>query len=101
MVLYCGCCAALQENLKDESGFDGAVTLISVERDWGTDVALVRIPYLNIYGKPVEGRARVVVNRRTLEKGKPLPAFCHVHYEMGVDGAKKWAKRGWAVFTAV
>jgi DNA-directed RNA polymerase subunit H (RpoH/RPB5) len=101
MLLYCGCCPALQECLTDETGFEGAVTVLSIDRDGSCDVALVRVPYLDIYRKPKEGRARVVVDRDHLHGGALLPAFCHVHYEMGVDGSKKWAERGWAAFTAV
>lgn len=101
LVLCCGCSTVLQEYLTDEAGFDGAVSVASINRDGSCDVALVRVPYLDIYGKPAEGFARVVVDRKRLLTGAPLPAFCHVHYEMGVDGARKWAERGWAVFTAV
>ena len=101
LMLCCGCSTLLQEYLTDEAGFDGAVTVESVKKDGGYDVALVRVPYLDIYGKPAEGFARVVVDRKRLLAGASLPAFCHVHYEMGVDGAKKWAARGWAAFTAV
>jgi len=91
----------LENVLEDETGFSGAVTTVSIERDGMCDVALARVPYLNIYGEAKEGRARLVVLRDRIKSPEPLPAFCHVHYEMGVDAARKWAKQGWAVFTAV
>lgn len=100
-ILLCGCCTALQGALTDETGFDGAVTVLSCEEDGNCDVALVRVPYLDIYGKPKEGRARVVVERNRILACASLPAFCHVHYELGVNGARKWATQGWAVFSAV
>lgn len=87
--------------MADESGFDGAVTVIEAHRDGALGVVTVRVPFLDIYGIPREGRARLVIHRSQATQTAPVPAFCHVHYEMGVDGARKWAERGWAVFTAV
>ncbi|MCK5861027.1 MAG: hypothetical protein KAH38_00990 [Candidatus Hydrogenedentes bacterium] len=101
VLLHCGCCVALQESLRDEIGFEGAVTVLSIEKDGACNVALVRIPYLDIYGKAQEGRARLIIECDRIRTEKTLPVFCHVHYEMSVDSARKWAKRGWAVFTAV
>lgn len=96
-----GCCAFVKDIVADESGFDGAVTVLEARRDGVYGVITVRLPFLDIYGNLREGRARLVIHRNQAEQTEPVPAFCHVHYEMGVDGAKKWAKRGWAVFTAV
>ena len=96
-----GCDAFIQDFVPDESGFDGAVTAIKAERDGSCGVVMVRVPYLDIYGNPREGRARLVLHRSRVRGKAPVPAFCHVHYEMSVDNAKKWAERGWAVFTAV
>lgn len=95
-----GCDAFIQGFVQEETGFDGAVTVITADRDGCCGVVTVRVPYLDIYGSPREGRARLVVHRSRTGGNEPLPAFCHVHYEMSVDTAKKWAERGWAVFTA-
>ena len=96
-----GCDGFIKGFVQDETGFDGAVTVLEASRDGAYGVVTVRMPFLDIYGKAREGRARLVLHRNRVNQAEPLPAFCHVHYEMGVDGAKKWAKRGWAVFTAV
>jgi len=84
----------------NEAGFEGAVTVVSeeVEDDYG--IVTVEVPYLDVYGEPKKGLARLVVHRKDVENGKPIPAFCHVHYEKDVGGAKKWAERGWMVTTA-
>ncbi len=83
-----------------ETGFDGAVTVVSGKVDGDFGVVLVKVPYRDLYGKTRTGLARLVVHRRDVEAGRPIPPFCHVHYEMGVGGAKNWAKRGWVVTTA-
>ncbi len=95
-----GCDGFIQGYVKDESGFDGAVTVLSAGRDGACGVVTVRVPYRDLYGNAREGRARMVVHRSRVFQEEPLPAFCHVHYEMNVGAAKKWAERGWAVFTA-
>lgn len=93
--------AAQAASVASESGFEGAVTVDSSKQDGDFAVVTVRIPYLDIYGAPKEGLARLVVEEAKLNSEKPVPAFCHVHYEKDVEGAKHWARRGWAVFTAV
>ncbi len=102
LALALGACAADEMHVAtDETGFEGAVTLISQQRDGAHAVVVARIPYLDIYGNPREGRARLVLRRDMPREGARLPAFCHVHYEMSVDGARHWADQGWAVFSAV
>ncbi len=83
----------------DEQGFPGAVRVaeLSVEGDMGC--VTVDIPYLDVHGEPKMGQGRLMVRRQEVESGQPLPAFCHVHYELGLAGAKKWCEEGWAVFT--
>ncbi len=83
-----------------ESGFEGAVTVDSTKVDDGFLVVTAKVPFLDIYGAPKEGMARLVVQESRLKSDKPIPAFCHVHYEKDLGGAKHWARRGWAVFTA-
>lgn len=84
-----------------ETGFDGAVSIVESTQEGNYGIVTVRVPYLGIEGDTKTGLARVVVHRRQVHAGRLIPAFCHVHYEKDVGGAKKWAERGWAVFTAV
>ena len=84
----------------NESGFDGAVTVISLTVEDHCGIAVVRVPYLGILGDARTGLARVVVPLRRRHAGKKLPAFCHVHYEKDLGSQKRWAAKGWACFTA-
>ncbi|HPU96855.1 MAG TPA: prolyl oligopeptidase family serine peptidase [Candidatus Hydrogenedentes bacterium] len=84
----------------DESGFQGAVTIVSVTEEDNCGIAVARVPYLGILGDQKTGLARVVVPLDRRHNGKKLPAFCHVHYEKDLGGQKRWAKKGWAYFTA-
>ena len=101
LCVLAGCDTFIRDFVPDESGFDGAITVIEARRDGLCGVVTVRVPFLDIYGAPRVGKARMVIHRSQTKQAATVPAFCHVHYEMGVDGAKKWAERGWAVFTAV
>lgn len=100
MMAGAGCTNFAAGLVPDETGFDGAVTVISAETRGHFGVITVRVPYLDVRGNPAAGRARLVIHRAQTLRCAPIPAFCHVHYEMGVDGAKHWASEGWAVFTA-
>lgn len=93
-------CAHTAQQVASETGFEGAVTVLSEETDDDFQVVLAEVPYLDIYGHPATGRARFTVLTALLESTAPIPAFCHVHYEKDVNASKKWARRGWAVFTA-
>lgn len=94
-------CAAAQARLESEQGFEGAVRIDSQETGNGYVIVKAVVPYLDVFGKPKEGLARLVVKEMFLKHGSFVPAFCHVHYEKGVDDAKRWAGNGWAVFSAV
>ena len=96
-----GCSAFVKGAVPGESGFDGAVTVVSEEADGAFGVVTVRVPYLGIQGDAKTGLARVVFHRDAVVPGAKTPAFCHVHYEKDVGGAKHWAGKGWVVFTAV
>ena len=96
-----GCGAFMEDLVPDESGFDGAVTVIDARREGAYGVFTVRMPFLDIYGNLRTGQARLVIHKDQARRGANVPAFCHVHYEMSADGAKKWAARGWAVFSPV
>ncbi len=98
--LIVGCSTFPSGLVKSESGFEGAVTVVSTAASGHFGIVTVKVPYPGIRGEKKEGLARLVVSRNALESGRPLPAFCHVHYEKDVHGAKQWAERGWAVFTA-
>lgn len=90
----------LDEKIRDEKGFDGAVTVVEYgvdEKDADYGFATVEIPYRDIEGAPKKGQGRLYIRRQDLESGNPVPPFCHVHYEKNMDGAKSWCERGWAV----
>lgn len=100
-VLALPACAGFVEGVvPTESGFAGAVTVVSEEADGPCGVVTVRVPYLGVLGDEKTGLARVVFPRKAALPGTRLPAFCHVHYEKDTGGAKQWAGKGWAVFTA-
>lgn len=100
-VLALPACAGFVEGVvPTESGFAGAVTVVSEEADGPCGVVTVRVPYLGVLGDEKTGLARVVFPRKAAMPGTRLPAFCHVHYEKDTGGAKQWAGKGWAVFTA-
>ncbi len=101
LALFSGCPSFIKGKVPNETGFEGAVTVVGEETDGGYGVVTVKVPYIGIRGDAKEGLARMVVSRKSMTSGKPVPALCHVHYEKKVSGAKHWAKRGWAVFTAV
>ena len=89
----------IAKTVVSETGFEGAVTVLEAVEDGGFDYVTVEVPYRDMRGNAKTGQARLVVRRRELEAGDPLPLFCHVHYEKDVGGAKKWCRRGWAVVT--
>ncbi|HOD52187.1 MAG TPA: prolyl oligopeptidase family serine peptidase [Candidatus Hydrogenedentes bacterium] len=104
-ILLSAQCAAANEGfltsrIRAESGFDGAVTVVTEGEQKNFSYVIVEIPYRDIHGKPKKGQARLVVDRGAMADGKRLPAFCHVHYEKSVNDATVWCKRDWAVLTA-
>lgn len=93
---------ALDKAVPSEHGFEGAVTVIECaanDEDPDLEYVTVEIPYRDIDGAPKHGQGRLILRRRQLDAGAPLPVFCHVHYEKSVGGAKEWCDRGWAVVT--
>lgn len=101
MIFFSGCPAFIKGVVPNETGFDGAVSVVEEDTESGCGVVTVKVPYVDIRGEKKEGLARLVVSKKSIVSGNPIPAFCHVHYEKKIGGAKHWAKRGWAVFTAV
>lgn len=101
LLMLAGCPPFIRGYVPNESGFDGAAAVVSETQQGDFGIVTVKLSYLDITGQPKEGLARMVVERSALESGKRIPAFCHVHYEKDINGAKKWARQGWAVFTAV
>ena len=100
LFVLAGCCAFAKGVVPTETGFDGAVTVVSEKTDGGYGVVTVRVPYLGVRGDAKTGLARVVFSRGAAAPGAKTPAFCHVHYEKDVGGAKRWAGQGWVVFSA-
>ena len=99
-ILLSAQCAApnegvLTSRIRAESGFDGAVTVITESEQKNFSYVIVEIPYRDIHGKPKKGQARLVVDRGAMADGKRRPAFCHVHYEKSVNDATVWCKRDW------
>jgi acetyl esterase/lipase len=86
--------------IQDESGFDGAVTVEAVQVEGNLGYVTVNVPYLDVRGERKMGQGRVIVSEYLVQSDRKLGAFCHVHYEKGVGGAKRWCETGWAVFTA-
>lgn len=94
-------CYAGEILIKSETEIEHGVTILSSELDGDYQIINARVPYLGIEGDEKTGLARLVIPLSHLESKKKLPAFCHVHYEKDIGGAKKWAKKGWIVSTAV
>ena len=84
----------------NEEGFEGAVRVVEEAGDKNFGYVTVEIPYLDVHGNKKMGQGRLFLRKHEIASGKPIPIFCHVHYEKGVDGAKSWCKKGWAVATA-
>jgi hypothetical protein len=100
LCVLAGCPDFARGVVPSESGFDGAVTVVSEKEDGACGVVTVRVPYLGVRGDAKTGLARVVFPRAAVLPGVRTPAFCHVHYEKDVGGAKHWAEKGWVVFSA-
>jgi len=89
----------LSEPVPNEAGFAGAVRVVDFTFDDGVVYATVNIEYRDVYGKPQMGQGRIFVQLEDLQSGHPVPVFCRVHYEMDLEAAQKWCRRGWAVVT--
>lgn len=89
----------IQGRVPSENGFEGAVKVVEEAGDQDYGYVTVNIPYRDVRGQAKMGQGRLFLRRADLESGRPVPAFCHVHYEMDANGAKKWCDRGWAVAT--
>lgn len=76
-----------------------AATVTEFQEDQDLVYWTVELPYLDIYGNPATTHARLIARPADLDSQKKLPVFCHVHYEKNIGGARKWARRGWAVAT--
>ena len=83
--------------VESERGFLGAVTVISEEVDEGLGVVTVEVPFRDVRGQAKAGRACLYVRSLEAASGHRLPAFCAAHYELPVDGARKWCERGFVV----
>jgi len=92
--------ASADSLVQNETGFDGAVTVVKQWTEEDYHLVTVEIPYLDVYGKLKQGQGRLAVRRQELESGAPIPVFCHVHYEKNIKGLKWWGQHGWAVATA-
>lgn len=96
-----GCGPSAHTLLSDEAGIEGGITVIEAKNEGRYAIVRVTLPFLNIYGEPRIGQARMVVKRTNVRTNEKIPGFCHVHYELSINDAQKWADEGWAVFSAV
>ncbi len=101
LILIFSTSCAQEPLVKDESDLEHGVKIVSIKNEWNIQIVLARVPYLGIEGDEKTGLARLVIPINHLKNTSKLPAFCHVHYEKDIGGAKKWAKNGWIVSTAV
>jgi len=92
--------ALLSEPIPSEQGFAGAVRVVDFALVDRIAYATVNIEYRDIRGQARMGQGRIFVRMEDLQSRRILPAFCRVHYEMDVDNAQKWCRRGFAVATA-
>ncbi|MGC9053869.1 MAG: alpha/beta hydrolase family protein [Candidatus Hydrogenedens sp.] len=92
---------AVEPIITSETQLEHGVEVVSVKGDWNYQIITARVPYIGIEGDNKTGLARLVIPVRKLKEKNKLPAFCHVHYEKDIAGAKKWAQNGWIVSTAV
>jgi hypothetical protein len=84
----------------NEAGFEGATHIVEEAADGDFGYVTAEMPYLDVHGHTKMGQGRLIVRQQDLAANKPIPLFCHVHYEKDVGGAKHWCKLGWAVTTA-
>lgn len=101
LFLFTHVACSVEPLIQSETQLEHGVEVVSVKGDWSYQVVTARVPYIGIEGDEKTGLARVVIPVRKLKENKKLPAFCHVHYEKDIAGAKKWAEKGWIVSTAV
>lgn len=90
----------LSEPIPSEEGFPGAARVVDFALVDRIAYATVNIEYRDIRGQAKMGQGRIFVRVEDLQSRRTLPAFCRVHYEMDVDSAKEWCRRGFAVATA-
>ncbi|MDQ1255674.1 MAG: hypothetical protein QG656_267, partial [Candidatus Hydrogenedentes bacterium] len=90
----------IEQVVASETGFDGAVTVVETSEQNSVEMVTVDIPYRDVNGDTKMGQARLFVRREDLATGKPIPPFCHVHYERDPATAAGTCERGWAVSTA-
>jgi hypothetical protein len=86
--------------VRRETGFEGAVEVLEVAMRDAYITATVRLPYLDIRGRPGSVLARITARHDLVASGALLPAFCNVYYEPFIDeipGPDHWCDRGWAV----
>ncbi len=89
-----------EDVVPNEQGFDGSVHVLESELKDGIFAITVQIPYRDMRGEVKQGQGRLFVRQEDLEKGQPIPLFCHVHYEKDFGGAVRWCRQGWAVVTS-
>ncbi len=89
----------LERWVPTEPVFDGAVNVVAryMEGDYG--VAIVEVPYLDVFGNGKVGLAQVILRKQEGVSGALVPVFFHAYYTLDMLDAQHWCDRGWAVVT--
>ncbi|MHB1460337.1 MAG: alpha/beta hydrolase family protein [Armatimonadota bacterium] len=82
-----------------ETGFEGSVTVASEQVTDGLISVTVNVPYIDIYGKPKMGQARLFLREDKLKTGAKLPLVSIAHYEVDAGTVKTVCDAGWAAVT--
>ncbi len=82
-----------------ETGFEGAVTVANEQVTDGLISVTVNVPYIDIYGKPKMGKARLFMREDKYKPGAKLPLVSIAHYETDLGTARAVCDAGWAAVT--
>jgi len=99
LLVLCSCqdTRFLSRWVPDESGFNGAVNVVTRYMEGEYGIVIVEVPYVDVYGQGKVGLAQVIIRRQEGESGNRIPVFFHVYYTLDMGVAKHWCDRGWAV----
>ena len=96
-LLLAGCQPFVTGFVPEESGFEGAVTVVFEGAQGLYGTVTVEVPYLDIAGQPAHGFAELLIYYEAFLSDSLLPVFCHAYYPMDSDLAMARAAEGWIV----